>query len=330
MSSYLKYFRHLEPYLCKDRPIVIFQDNLFAHESPELVEFCYDKQIHLYNFPSKSSHLLQPLDRMFNVLKSAIEDKRKQAMLISTETISKRKIPILLRHALTTIKSTTVQNTFVDTGLCPLDSKAIPDAKMVGDEPKIQSSSTASVPAPKVQQYSQTQHPMFVMEVDDGVSGSECTVEYVVECDPSVAEVQTDPVKSLPCSECMSRDVSLHPAVAAGVVDLDLASVFLQTAQKTREKKKRVVRRDFSKGKCLTTESEVLRMRADEEKKSEVAQMKMKRKADVEENKQKRLMEEKERKLRVVMDRQTKANQKAREREISCHQKIGLVGARNK
>ena len=41
-------------------------------------------------------------------------------------------------------------------------------------------------------------------------------------------------------------------------------------------------------------------------------------------------MEEKERKLRVVMDRQTKANQKASETEISCHQKIGLVGARNK
>ena len=71
-------------------------------------------------------------------------------------------------------------------------------------------------------------------------------------------------------------------------------------------------------------------MRADEERKTEIAQIKMKRKEDVEENTQKRLVEDKEIKLRVAMERQTKANQKTSENEISCHQKIGLVGATDK
>ena len=40
-------------------------------------------------------------------------------------------------------------------------------------------------------------------------------------------ETQTEPLKSLPCSNCFSNDVLLHPAVAAGVVDVEFASVIL-------------------------------------------------------------------------------------------------------
>ena len=134
VDSYITYVKHLEPMLCKDRPVVIFQDNLFAHESPELVEFCFAKKIHLYNFPISSSHLLQPLDKMFGTLKASIERRRKQALLVSPEGVSKGKLPILLRYAITAIGEHVVKNTFAMTGLCPLDSTAIPDTQLVEDD----------------------------------------------------------------------------------------------------------------------------------------------------------------------------------------------------
>ena len=40
---YFQYIRHIEPFLCKRRPIAIFQDNLSCHENLDLVEFCLKK-----------------------------------------------------------------------------------------------------------------------------------------------------------------------------------------------------------------------------------------------------------------------------------------------
>ena len=315
VNSYITYVKHLEPMLCEDRPVVIFQDNLFAHESPELVEFCFAKQIHLYNFPSKSSHLLQPLDKMFGTLKAAIERKRKEALLVSPEGVSKGKLPILLRYAITAIGEHVVKNTFATTGLCPLDSTAIPDTQLVGDEPTVTVKPAPASPIPTVKQYADVHQPTFVMDVDtdgkhdDGGSdgGVVGNVEYVVERGPIDMHVQTDPVKSLPCSICKDNDASVHPAVTAGFVDLQLASVFLETAKKAVTKK-RVVRRDFSLGKCLTTQSEVQRMRDEETEKRKIAEGKLKRKADIEESKRKKVTDEIERKERIAKEKQDKEN----------------------
>ena len=60
---------------------------------------------------------------------------------------------------------------------------------------------------------------------------------------------QADPLRSLPCSICLDNDVNIHPAVTAGIVHLELASVFLQTATSKKEKQKRVIRRDVTAGK---------------------------------------------------------------------------------
>lgn len=66
---YLKYIEHLEPFLNPIRPVVIFQDNLIAHENLNLIQFCIEHGIHLHNFPAKSSHRLQPLDKLFGPFK---------------------------------------------------------------------------------------------------------------------------------------------------------------------------------------------------------------------------------------------------------------------
>ena len=56
--TYLNYIKHIEPFLGQERPVVIFQDNLGAHETFELVQFCTQSGIHLYNIPAKTSHIL--------------------------------------------------------------------------------------------------------------------------------------------------------------------------------------------------------------------------------------------------------------------------------
>ena len=71
---------HLEPCLNPTRPVVIFQDNLPSHK---LAGFCIRHGIHLFNFASKTSHNLQPLDKLFGPLKCKFEQKRSATNLFS-------------------------------------------------------------------------------------------------------------------------------------------------------------------------------------------------------------------------------------------------------
>ena len=74
-QTYFDYIRYIEPYLGEQRPIVIVQDNLGAHEQFELVQFCAKKGIHLLNIPAKTSHILQPMDKLFGPLKTQLSSK---------------------------------------------------------------------------------------------------------------------------------------------------------------------------------------------------------------------------------------------------------------
>ena len=78
---------------------------------------------------------------------------------------------------------------------------------------------------------------------------------------------QTDPIKSLPCSECFNNEVTLHPAVAAGIVDIEMASVFLKDGINKSQSgpPKRDASRDCSKGRCLTHASELEGLRQKEQ-----------------------------------------------------------------
>ena len=98
-----------------ERPVVIFQDNLYAHDTPELVEFCVSKGIHLVNFPAHVTHILQPLNKLFGNLKTTIQAKAREASLLSQIGISLAKIPILLRLAIQSFKVGTVKCSFVET-----------------------------------------------------------------------------------------------------------------------------------------------------------------------------------------------------------------------
>ena len=63
------------------------------------------------------------------------------------------------------------------------------------------------------------------------------------------------------------NEVTLHPAVAAGIVDIEMASVFLQDGPNKLQSgpPKRRASRDCSKGGCLTHASELERLKQKEQ-----------------------------------------------------------------
>ena len=134
---YFEYIKHLEPFLNPVRPVVIFQDNLICHENFELATFCIEHDIHLMNFPSKVSHLIQPLDKLFGPFKDQFQKKRREAQLCNQAVLSKSNVPIIAKFAMKSMKSSTIAHAFEKTGIYPIDRKAITDDLLVGDLPKL-------------------------------------------------------------------------------------------------------------------------------------------------------------------------------------------------
>jgi hypothetical protein len=66
---------------------MVTQDNLAAHMTLELVNYCRENQIHLVNFPAKTTHLLQPLDALFNNLKAKFANIARRAQLANPSGI---------------------------------------------------------------------------------------------------------------------------------------------------------------------------------------------------------------------------------------------------
>ena len=132
-ASYFAYIKHLDQYLNPERPVVVFQDNLKSHEDNDLIEFCAERQIHLVNFPPKTSHILQPLDKVFHPLKTKIDKKKDDALIVNNGAISKSKVPILLRFAMNDMRPQTIRDAFLETGVYPFNKSAIDPSLLVGD-----------------------------------------------------------------------------------------------------------------------------------------------------------------------------------------------------
>ena len=135
-NIYFDYIKHLEPYLSSERPVIIFQDNLGPHESYDVVKYCMNKNIHLYNFPAKVSHLIQPLDKIFGPLKLKIEQKKQEAMLLQQKHISKEKIPVITQFAMGALDRNVIISAFSKTGIYPFSRQAITEDLLVGDQMK--------------------------------------------------------------------------------------------------------------------------------------------------------------------------------------------------
>ena len=282
-SNYFEYIKHLEPFLSPNRPVVIFQDNLSSHENYALAEFCVRHGVHLFNFPPKTSHLLQPLDKLFGPLKSKFEQKRAEANLIQQKYVANSKIPIILRFAMAAITKETIVNSFTKTGIFPLNRRAIADDLLVGSVSDISNNEVPSTSQTNVDD-TQGESLSLMMDVCEGTDSETPDNSTTFE----EKEIQTDAIKSLPCSVCISTDVTLHPAVAAGVVDVELASVFIPETVSGAAPSKTKQSRRSNKGRCITSESEIERMRAKQAEEAEKERMKQQKKEEKEHKRQQR------------------------------------------
>ena len=287
-AQYLQYIKHIEPHMSSTRPVVIFQDNLAAHQSNALVEYCMSKNIHLINFPSKTTHILQPLDKLFGTLKHHLQARAREAALLNPKGVSRSKMPILLKFAMKAMATKVVQNSFKKTGLCPLDGTVICDEVLVGDD-STQCSATqpssgdhilSASSVSSTVEYTSIQSPVLRMQVFQ--SDDE---EIFVHQKSIQIGTQTSPVASLPCSTCLNNDVKLHPLISSQVVDLEFAEALFSTSKDTTSDKRvapsqKRNERDYSKGKWLTSESEVIRREAETKQKALEKEQKDKEKAE--------------------------------------------------
>ena len=148
--------------------MVIFQDNLACHGSDMVVEFCVSKGIHLYNFPPKTSHIIQPLDKMFNNFKTTFDRKKQDAKLVYKNNMGREKIPALTRFTMQATSKESIESTFRITGLCPFNREAITSGVLVEDglTPASRPSGENSVPRSSLQ-VAETPSESLDMEVFD-------------------------------------------------------------------------------------------------------------------------------------------------------------------
>ena len=78
------------------------------------------------------SHLIQPLDKLFNTLKTKFDQKRADAFLMQQQFMSNAKIPVIFRFAMDAISTHTIKEAFETTGIYPLNRLAITDDLLVG------------------------------------------------------------------------------------------------------------------------------------------------------------------------------------------------------
>ena len=221
-QTYFDYIRHIEPYLGEQRPIVIVQDNLGAHEQFELVQFCAQKGIHLLNMPTKTSHILQPMDKLFGPLKTRFNYHRRKGHYVQQRALSKSKVPVLTKYAMNDISAQTIRDAFAITGICPLSFDAIPKGALVSDKQTANNDETNNNETSDT-----TTSTSLDMAVDCVETDNNTSFDIQLSDTYANASVQTDPIKSLPCSVCFRNDVSLHPAVQSGMVDIEFAAALI-------------------------------------------------------------------------------------------------------
>ena len=231
-----------------------------------------------------------------------------EAAIAQQKPARKSQIPALVRFVMNRITSSTIQDAFRDTGLCPMDPTAVEDSLLVDpqDTPQLQVEATSIGPEPSEQILD------LSMEVFDDSGNS-------LDIKTSSKEVQTEPIESLPCSVCYTNDVRLHPAVSSGVVSLDLASVLIPD-KATSSLQENKPKRDNSKrkGRWLTSETEVQRLRDQRDAESKKEEMKKNRE---EQRKIRKLENEEKRKQQAEIRKQNNKAKRAQRQAIQNAEK---------
>ena len=321
-DTYFLYIKHIERFLNPIRPVVIYQDNLSCHDNLALIEFCVSKQIHLFNFPPKTTHLVQPLDKLFNPFKTEFEKQKQKAALVQQHHLSNEKVTTLTRFTMRSTSPEFIKKVFRITGIYPVNRNAIRNDLLVGDSPRVPLVQASEGSGNTV---GDLQMEVEAFDMDNNPIQSQLEIQRANGMEEIA--VQTDPIMSLPCSECITNEVALHPAVSSGIVDLELATVFIQdshTAAISNNATRRK-RRNGVHGRCLTTEDEVERrrkIRDEEDAKAEKERRLAEKQAKIDEKKKqeelKKANQEKAKKYKLELQQFEKEAQKGMVKRRKC------------
>ena len=127
---FAEWFQHFIECIPPHRSVDVFMDSHASHITPEILSKVSDNGVHLVTFPSHTIHLLQPLDvGVYRPLKKCW--KKEMEIFLTEHPGAKPDCcdfnRLLANSYRDAFQSTTVCNSFADTGLLPFNRDAISD-----------------------------------------------------------------------------------------------------------------------------------------------------------------------------------------------------------
>ncbi len=117
--------RHLQVKLRHGKCILIM-DNASFHVDLKSAELCKAAGLELVCLPSNASHILQPNDKFFHLLKNEIAERAEILHWLTGLVISKGKLPILLAQAIpAALTKTNVKAAWAHATCWPIDIKKV-------------------------------------------------------------------------------------------------------------------------------------------------------------------------------------------------------------
>ena len=109
------------------KPRLLINDGFATHESVELLQFCFEKNIILCRLPSHTSHKLQPLDvGVFGPLKTAYREQVEQLYRGGSGTVGKQHFTLLYSRArVVAFTESNILSAWSKAGLRPLDANRV-------------------------------------------------------------------------------------------------------------------------------------------------------------------------------------------------------------
>ena len=223
------------PSIPTTRPVLLLQDSPSSHMSFELIKVCRENNIILLNFPPHTTHILQPLDHLFESLKSKFTSTARTASLLRENLIiTKNKFTPVFKQALTTLTPDKVCKAFNKTGVYPLNPDAIGKSKLISDTnlpaTHINTSSNTLSPVLYMECTSEPNSPTLPLYTPSAPQGTQTDQSYQSSTLPPLHLPSTSPESSAPLPSTVSSTISQPASSSSAAAALSSSSAALSSS----------------------------------------------------------------------------------------------------
>jgi hypothetical protein len=195
----LYWIQHVFHPLTKDcagkKPRLLINDGFGTHESPELLQFCYENNIIVCRLPSHTSHKLQPCDiGVFSSLKTAYREEVEKLYRCGAGTVGKEHFTLLYDRARR--KAFTRRNIlkgYSEAELSPLNPRKVLDPMQ---KPIASSTDTTSLSNANTE-YTHVEQPPGTPTTSDALTMLRKTIEDTIAKSESLDSVTKTRIKKL-------------------------------------------------------------------------------------------------------------------------------------